>query len=605
MKVTLKTITPIHVGNGEKLYDLDYIVTSGYYYRISQGEFLKFLKNYPEHINDYSNWITQTTRGLENFEHLKKTTDKKKNKKQWEDFNQQYNKLKYDFNLLRFIQNIDKTQEFNNFIYENIDYKIPYKIQANELEEFVKGEVRGLLITANEKPYLAGSTIKGAIRTALFYHYLINSSDTNEFIELMGDELEKIGFKIINKKKNGERLSKDENDLIKKIKGNFTKKIEEKAFYCSHNCTNDNSKKTDDEKLDVFKLLLVSDGIIDQSVRNILTIENINNYLVEKEKGNLIAAEKTFTPFVEAIKPNIEIETTINFNIEFLFSIKDKLTEKGIKVKDGYQWIGLAEKVKQVFGLDISTLTKENLEDKRKEVLQYITKAVKQFSERQIKAHQVWIEHFKKHDKEGYAPKVEEGFWLVNHLAKTQNLIHLGFGAGFTGMTALLYVLDNEKLKNKYRDIMEVFGIGNAPNNKGTYIPNPDRFPKSKRLARGQNEIKPLGWLTIVDDKTPKHFSDLKYEVEQEAKKEALKSIQPEYFSGKINHKKSFLIEAEVISSDKLRRTNEIKLFISEDNTPTCILRGNPIEEGRVIIVQVNFSKKLEPTNLSFKSYKK
>lgn len=594
MNVTLKTVTPIHVGNGEKLYDLDYVVTSGFYYRISQGMFLKFLKNYPEHIEDYSNWITQTTSDLENLKAAEQSAKKKKQKGEARDFNQKFNQIKTNFNLLGFSKSIGKEAEFKTFLNENSEvFKIPFNKKLN-------GEVRGLLTTATEKPYLAGSTIKGSIRTALFYHYLMNYANIPQLLRQFDRELAKA-------KKTRNNWEKD------KIKKHFADEIEQNAFYCQHNCTKNGKLKSNDEKLDIFKFLIVSDGRIDKQTKDCLSVEDIKLYLVKKEQKRgskdftIEAKEQKQAPFVEAIKPNIEIQTTINFNIEFLFSLKDKLTDKGIKTQNGYQWIGLKERVQQVFGLDISTLTANNLEEKRGEVLRHIKKAIQQFSERQIKENQKWLEHFKKNDKEGYAPKVEEGFWLVNHLAKSQNLIHLGFGTGFTGMTALLYVLDNEDLKNKYREVMEIFGIGNAPNNRGKYVPNPDRFPKSKRLAKGRNEIKPLGWLTFVDDKTPKHFADLKYEAEQQAKQEAMKLVKPSYFKGKINHRSRVKIEGIITKAGKLGKPNEVQLYISEDNKPIVQLMGyrNAIEVGRVIIVSVQFNRQKKVTNTSFSGFKK
>ena len=45
MKAVLKSITPIHIGNGEELHALDYVINSQTktYYRISQKLFFDFI----------------------------------------------------------------------------------------------------------------------------------------------------------------------------------------------------------------------------------------------------------------------------------------------------------------------------------------------------------------------------------------------------------------------------------------------------------------------------------------------------------------------------------------------------------------------------------
>ena len=44
MKLYLKTITPLHIGNGEELYSLDYVINNNEFFHVSQNLFLQFLK---------------------------------------------------------------------------------------------------------------------------------------------------------------------------------------------------------------------------------------------------------------------------------------------------------------------------------------------------------------------------------------------------------------------------------------------------------------------------------------------------------------------------------------------------------------------------------
>jgi len=60
MKLYLKTITPVHIGNGEELNALDYILYNNTFYKISQNQFLEFLCVNNVSYIDYANWISDT-----------------------------------------------------------------------------------------------------------------------------------------------------------------------------------------------------------------------------------------------------------------------------------------------------------------------------------------------------------------------------------------------------------------------------------------------------------------------------------------------------------------------------------------------------------------
>jgi CRISPR type III-A-associated RAMP protein Csm5 len=603
MKLQLKTITPVHVGNGEELYELDYVVANGYYYRVSQAEFFKFLVPISDAVNIYTDWINDNTKEIEDLKSSIRTA--KRNRSNTRDYNQQLNYIRNNFNLLGFAKKIKQDKAFINFLNsESNVLKIPFQ------EKHLKGQVRGILNTGNKKPYLPGTSLKGAIRTALLYHYLTNYGN----IDVIKSRIKEGIIKANQTRQNREK---------DKIKKHFADRIEQDAFYCKFQYTDKNGNikfKSNDEKLDIFKFLHISDGMINTVAKDALSLEDIKLYLVIKnynsktKSSDFVAEEQAQAPYVEAIKPNTTIETSINFNIDFLFAIKDKLTTEGIKTKEGYQWIGLQDKIKRIFNLDINTLTAENLKTKQQEVINHIIKSLKIFSNKQIEKNKEWAANFKKHDKrKHYSDAIDNGFEALHQLQNNQNLIHLGFGTGFTGISELLYILDNEELKNTYKEVMEVFGIGDKPGanktrkNDETYIAKPDKFPKSRRLSKTKNALTPLGWLTIVDDNTPKQITKTENISEKQSIKEIAKAVEAEYYNGKINYKRQIILEAVVVKSKTISKPNEVKLFITKDNTPIVQLMNyrSALDIGTVLKVNVQFSKKKKVVNTSFAKLKR
>ena len=43
MKLRLQTYSPVHIGTGEELISMDYVILGQDYYRVSQDKFIQFL----------------------------------------------------------------------------------------------------------------------------------------------------------------------------------------------------------------------------------------------------------------------------------------------------------------------------------------------------------------------------------------------------------------------------------------------------------------------------------------------------------------------------------------------------------------------------------
>ncbi len=591
MQVTLQTITPVHVGNGEELYDLDYAIHGGYYYRISQKTVEDFLRKSPERITQYTEWINENTTEMND---LKQSLRNERDRRRRDDFNQQLNRIRRNFNVISFAKNINQADAFIRHLNESPNvYKIPFN-------DKLEGQIRGAIKTATGKPYIPGSSLKGAIRTALLYRYLSENKDA----ESVRDAVQ---FSLRNARQNPRR----QRYIIK----TFADKIEHLAFYCH---TKKGGKlKRDDEKFDLLKLLKVSDGHLPGTPDTTMRLADVQLYLVSKVKKrdsrefDIKATEQPQAPFVEAVKEGTAIDFKLDIDLNFLLQFKKEFEQNQVIVgkenKQQTHWIGIIEKVKNIFGLDLRTLTAENLKSKKGEVFQHIFDCLQLFSQQQIAHQKKWLDHFIQNDKaRRYDVEIEDGHQAIfNHTDK--RLIHLGFGTGFTGITEYLHLFDTPELRTMLKEMMELFLIGDKPGadrrrtGSQTYTANLDRFPKSRRLVRDDDRIQPMGWGCILLDDEEKLNLTVAGAAEPPAPPEPVKA---EFFKGTLNPKKRPEMNAEVTYSG---RPNKVKVYVSEDYTPEVKLDGyrNPLEIGKIVIVEVGVSKKKQITQASFKREKK
>lgn len=598
MEIILKTLTPLHIGNGEALRPIDYIINDSVLYRVSQKQLLNFIKE-NSLISEFEVWINRKTDEIDSLKtninnidseirNLKRNNEKdlvKRKENSKKDFNRQLNELDRSINLKSFLSEISDSL-LKKFIENEKPTKFILKFEINN-------QIRGFIKSPTNKPYLPGTSLKGAIRTALLYKYLKDFANIQEIKKIIEDLLSSV-------QKDKSRLGKEfKPDKYKKT---FADKIEQLVFYCETKDQNGRRKK-DDEKFDIMKFLFVSDGILQ---KDDLTLANIDLYLLTKKKDKkpgrieIVAEKQPQAPCVEAIPPDSIIKTEIDFNIQFFLSIKDKFDNNAIKQGKDLIWIDLKDKVKNVFNLDIDTLRKENIEEKKEEVLSYIFSAINEFSNAQLKAERIWIKEFSEKDRnKTYSNKINSGFKkLFDHKG---TLIHLGFASGFNGITEFLYLKPNPELKELFKEVMEFFLIGDRPGAKHTeenpYIANPDKFPKSRRLTELNNSLEPLGWLQLF---YPNENKDSYASEETTASNQVsgtTKEIIPQFRDVKI--KAGTLLDAFVL------KNGDVEVYMPDETKKIVKLVSGKAEPGKVIEVAIYPDKKGNFNQASFKGYKK
>lgn len=571
MKIQLQALSPIHIGTGEEFSPLDYIVKDQVFYRIPQDKLIRFVQEQiPNGPKAFADWIS------ESYKELRETRDNR-------ELSQQSNRI----NAFTFCQTQQKEKELIQFLKnpKNQIFQAPVLLDEFTKSRYLRapviplGRVRESMKTGTGRPYVPGSSLKGSLRTALFFHYLKNHANKADVQGIIQDQLrskatkEKVGLPLAHS-----------------------------AFFCTTEDTKRKKVKTDDEKMDLLKLVTFSDAYLENTA-NPLGLAKVNIYLVErkipKDRSKPIFSEAVQQPqanYSEVILPGNTITFELDFNIDFLLQVKNHINHKGgIGSADMIQWIGIKDKVKNLFGLDLATLTPANKDEKQQEVLSHLLRVWSDFSNRQASSHEQWLEHFRQHDKsDRFTSRIKEGFQPVFD-NQSQVLIHMGYGTGFQGMTALLYFLEDVSLKKEYKALLERYKVGNKPGNKGDYKLDLDRFPKSRRLVETEDSIFPMGW--FIYGKPKKTGS--KTAAPQQESAPAI----PEYYTRPIDFKKPPVLDAVVV---KAGTPNMVKVYIREDFSPEMPLNGyrNPIEVGKVVRVNTVFSKAGDLVQISFGKFK-
>ena len=580
MKLRLRTLSPLHIGTGEELTALEYLVYNQKFYRIDQDRlFALTRKLLPENgPRALSAWVS------DQFEAMNNTRD-----------NKELSRLNDEMNAYRFFEQHRKGREFLQELQSEpgtpvlIDERT--RNRHRNAAVLPLGQVRGAIKNGQGKPYLPGSSLKGSLRTALFFHYLTHHGDKGQIERNIRDQLSK-------------RARKER----------FGLPLSHAAFFCGTEDLYHKRRKDDDEKMDLLKLVRIPDAHLAAAgpeEASPLQLAKINIYLVEKQQtqdrnqtASFEAAQQPQASYCEAIPPGQILETELDFDIQFLLQIKTHLRDGGITVGDQKQWIGIEKKVKQLFGLDLSSLTEQNKEEKKAAVLQHLVDCWTAFARRQIAAQQKWLAHYRQNDaKDRFSSRIAQGMAPV-FSREQKPLIRLGYATGFQGMTAILYFLEDTRLETLYKAMLESFNIGNRPGNRGAYKVNMERFPKSRRLMEDGNLIRPLGWLECLGDGAPDLLEEESGTAFMPDVATAMPSAppppaEPAFFQGNLNHKKPPELDAVVSVSG---RPNKVKVYLRPDYMPELLLNGyaSPLEVGTVIVVRTVITKKGEVVQVSF-----
>lgn len=239
MKLQIKTLSPVHIGNGEKYNGLAYIANRENVLFYDSNKIMENLTT--QQKQRFTLWLEQNIGEIERLETQKRNErDEEKKRKIIQALREAQKKL----SLREFVENSIRDTTTKNKFNNNFLYSV--KAETNvfnnvDIDCFIK---------QTNKPYIPGTEIKGAIRTAVAYHLLQNEGHWKYFKK----ELENFWN---NYRKELQQISGQKGRWVNDVKKKLTKemgKIEDtlqnKLF---------RSIDKNDAKYDLLKLLHIGD----------------------------------------------------------------------------------------------------------------------------------------------------------------------------------------------------------------------------------------------------------------------------------------------------------------------------------------------------------
>ncbi len=341
-------------------------------------------------------------------------------------------------------------------------------------------DVSSAIKTAHGGAYIPGSSIKGALRTALACYFLSRGDD--EVWEII---------------KNG----KDNTDIrgIRRARGRRDEKmagevVEKALFRCGYKRKEgDRFTSYGDAKYDILKLIAVRDTP-PVPPEDCLEVSMIKVYSFN---GARVKA-KGFETFVESIQPGSTFELEVLVDTKFIARAEE--------IESETRWIGLQDKLESLFGISGG----EGEQVIERKVLTVIEEACRFFADKVIERElsilpeelyvhstcgTVLTEDLKNRGK-NYCSKCKEGNLNGSNVIKLgekakefyesirgKTMLRLGFSTAWYSSTVGV-MLDDELLNLLRRK----FGLGKRYSSI---------FPKTRRFAFNGEGVYPAGWVEL------------------------------------------------------------------------------------------------------------
>lgn len=468
-QLIIKTLTPLAIRTDEYLSAyIDYHIQDKKLYRIDTEKLLNdLLKN--EWIDDYERQVEKYTKqGIDEDGKLKQPEQK------------------------------------NNFLEDFLkerNVRIATYLKDNPVDFFPKENDKWVQLRTTVKtkglPYIPGSSLKGAIRTAVLYNWLVYSEEgkkqLKELIESFINKTDKIKY---------ENLSKLKKELFE-IKNLLNKKDE---------LDEELSEKLDEEYKSKRKININNKNefqkIIEKNRINILNYintfeEKINNLVFGKQKDNIRDAASFFKL---ADSKSIDTKYLAITSLSKKYREDNKLKEKKKEFTTCFQEF-IKEGIITRLNLSIPLFELDwRKQDKvgyfasmiyKKENLSEIFSKLNCFSsdylefelERLNMFYEKLPNDFDREDLSDYKSQLEVLKKEIKELNSNEAILCLGFGKSIFLNTVLLAI------RKQFSEVFEYIAILLTRSKH----PRPNEFPFSHYCVSIKNKDTPIGWIKISD----------------------------------------------------------------------------------------------------------
>lgn len=428
MKLFIKTLTPVHIGTGRELEKFEYQVKNNLFSRINFDRLTNLLiKKYPDTFRSWLNKISNE----ENISSL--------------------------ISLDSIRRNVAGQGKIDNELNESINYVLNCDFNpSNKIRECFK--------SGNNELLIPGSSIKGMIRTSLFYSAISRLDQSRSSKYFQNKIIE------INNFKNNKEL-KDAKKRKNDLKDKFDREIEELIFYCG--VLRDGTKNYSDEKFDLMKLISVSDtSCLDPKLRGSIADVKMFKFGKKENPKNLICAE--------VINQNSQLEFNISVNSKFIEKAKSELNNNSSKFGKN-DWIDFKARFNHLFNVDLDKLEESDIEEK---IVQHVVECIDKFGKEIFKREKKWIDSL--------SSKENKNQLNAFYSSSPEHFIKVGYASGFPGTTLFLWTLE---FKTEMQKILDFFQIGYHRTAKKNA--NIDEFPITRRYHNANSELSALGWIQL------------------------------------------------------------------------------------------------------------
>lgn len=468
MSKALITLSPLHIGKGTSLQISDYTIIDGRYVRIDVDRAFAL-------VNEYGK-VPQVLNKLEELLNEFAKTDDHGRKVE----------IRRELDFLRLCSREDP--ELKTSIEHRLDEVSLYTIPS-----FLPARITGRLIDeqlkdAEGEVYIPGTTIKGALRTALLAH-VISRLNTLEKEDIIGFIRNKLG----GKPGRDSRLMKALDDCLV-----------QHAFHCGKKGWRSNNVTYKDLKYDLLRFLVIQDS-------SALAAEESLGVIYPKQYAlSAIEAGQDSRNPCEAILPSVSFSFDLNVLVEELVLLASKTNctydeKRGIRdVQGNISWIDIEGKTRRLFNLELNTIDRNKLDEYRDAVVAHVLECCRKFYREVLWHDRNWLEHAKaRGGSEELFEYLDQFYEQLDHMMEQGAvIIKAGSGAGFHAKTVMLSMLmddvpQDKCLKETMIALMKQFEIGKPPDHHGTYFLNTDTFPTSRPLPLFETVVDSFGWIMV------------------------------------------------------------------------------------------------------------
>ena len=452
MKLKIKTLTPVHVSTGKDLEPFDYIEEKGFVYRISLEKALDVISGEtPSAIEDFTKWLDKKLFGLEN-----------QKGKQNSPPNKGQSKVRREINFREFCErHLGNPALVDRLLESAVVYKmpLPFGMQNNsQINEQIK--------TPDNLPYIPGSSIKGAVRTALA---------ANAWLKLIPDERRKItrDTKASMQRYNPSKYYDGKDEELMKL-----------LFSCNSN----GEERFDAARFSILKFFHFSDAHpVPTEMKETMETNPVFLYLKDKEP-------QPQTNTQEMIAPGVIFEFDLKVDTAGLIkAFKESKKERGM-------WRDLEKKLERLLDVKLGDI-QDDLEKKLVDALFVVLNShAKNTYEKDSKWFEGLLYFTQQNGIQNTTIKRIRKLY-DSGLPPEGGTLRTGWGSGFLSTTIFhsLKQTDEPFLKEMFEDMG--IGIPRGGSQKKS-PPNLEYFPKSRRMTAQSLSIPDsvIGWIQIAED---------------------------------------------------------------------------------------------------------